>query len=131
MKPKEKPMSKPLHDTPDFAEFITDLANGKVSQKLTEKIAEVAAAVEETGKVGEINIKIQIKKEGTVAVVGTEIKTKIPEHPIHGTLFHFGENGTLLREDPKQMTLKNLDPKPLRAVDDGDDGTEGGGENAN
>lgn len=130
MKPKEKLMSK-IHSTPDFAEFLTDLAQGKVNAKLTEKLAEVAEAVEKTGKQGEVNVKFVVKKEGEVATVGCEVKVKVPDHPLLATMFHFGENGALLREDPRQTNLfKDIAKPALKTVGGGDDeDNEDGGDN--
>ena len=103
-----------LHEAPDFSEFITDLVNGEVNQKLTATMAEVVGAVCETGLNGEVTLKLQIKKESGRAMVGVEIKKKVPEHPVHGTLFFFGNNG-LVRDDPKQMKFKGLDaPKIVK-----------------
>jgi len=118
---KEKePIAKP-YEAPDFAEFITDLAHGDINQKLTDALAEVTNAVEETGKVGELSIKFTVKKEGKMAIVAVDIKKKCPEHPLHGTLFYIGDNGELLRDDPRQLRLKGLDDSartPLRTVED-------------
>lgn len=106
------------YETPDFAEFITDLAHGNINQKLTEALAEVTDAVEETGKAGELTIKFQVRKEGKMAVVAVDVKKKVPEHPLHDTLFYIGDNGELLREDPRQLRLKGLDKPQLRRVED-------------
>lgn len=94
------------YETPDFAEFVTDLDHGKINQHLTEQLAKVVAAVEDTGKQGELIIRLLVKKEGKMAVVGVEIKAKAPQHPLHGTLFYIGDNGELLREDPRR-TMKD------------------------
>ena len=105
------------HEAPDFATFITDLDHGKINQHLTEILAAVVAAVEDTGKVGEVTLKITVKKEGKMAIIGVDVKGKEPKHPLHGTLFYIGENGELLRDDPRQLSLKNLDKPPLKAVE--------------
>ena len=51
-----------------------------------------------------------------MAAVGVEVKSKVPKHPLHGTLFHVGENGELLREDPRQLKMKGLEKPPLKTV---------------
>jgi hypothetical protein len=111
MDEKQKP-----HEAPDFATFITDLDNGRINQLLTDKMAEVVRAVEETGKVGEVSIRFLMKKEGNMAIVGVDVKQKKPEHALHGTLFYIGQNGELLRDDPRQLTLKNLTTPKLKTV---------------
>ena len=105
------------HEAPDFSEFITNLVNGEVNQKLTVTLGEVSEAVNETGLVGEIKLKLTVKKEGGRAIVAVDITKKVPEHPVHGTLFHFG-NGGLVRDDPRQMKMKGLDAPKLKTVED-------------
>lgn len=106
------------YETPDFAEFVTDLAHGSINQKLTMALAQVTNAVEDTGKAGELTLKLQIKKEGKMAAVVVDIRKKVPEHPLHGTLFYIGANGELLREDPRQMRLKGLEKPTLKTVEE-------------
>jgi len=106
-----------IHEVPDFAEFLTNLVNGDVNNRLTDELREVTEAVHETGLVGELRIVLKIKKEGSRAMVSTDITKKVPEHPIHGTLFYFG-NGGLVRDDPRQMSMKGLEAPRLRKVDD-------------
>lgn len=115
-----------VHEAPDFATVVTDLADGTVNQRLSEKLAELVMAVEETGKSGTMTVKIGVKKEGTMAIVGVECTTKIPEHPMHGTLFHLGRAGALLRDDPRQLPLRNLSPVPRVADPFDPDSGEGG-----
>lgn len=91
----------------DFSEFITDLDHGQINQALSDKLAEVVAAVADTGKDGELTIKLTIKREGKMATVGCTAKTKVPEHALHGTLFYFGQSG-LVRDDPKQISLPSV-----------------------
>lgn len=107
------------HEAPDFSEFVTDLADGRVNQRLTATIAEICEAVQDTGLVGELNVKFTFKKESSRAIVAVEIKEKVPRHPEHATLFYFGNNG-LVREDPKQLTMKGLDAPKFKTVKDED-----------
>lgn len=116
MSEKKPPAATPPHPAPSFSEFVTDLDHGRIDQLLTERLAEVVKAVEETGKVGELVFRLAVKLEGKMAVVGAEIKSKVPEHPLHGTLFYVGGNGELLRDDPRQQTMKGLEPPRMRSV---------------
>lgn len=109
-------MSKKIPINPDFAEFITDLSHGSVNQRLTEDLAQVVEAVQETGRVGELTIKLNVKLEGGMAVVNTEIKSKAPRAPLPGTMFFVGNNGSLHREDPRQTKMKSLDAPRLASV---------------
>ncbi len=111
-------MSEPVTDHPSFSEFITDLSHGQVEQRLTQELAELVEAVEGTGKIGTLTLKIHVKREGSVAAVVCESSMKKPKDPMHGTIMHFGNNGALLREDPRQLKLKNLDQPKLRTVEE-------------
>lgn len=103
----------------DILDILEELDHGQVTQRLSEKLAEVVAAVEETGKSGSITLKITVKKEGVHAMVGCDVKVTTPEHPTHGTLFWFA-GGALLRENPKQLKLSELPKPPMKMVaDDG------------
>lgn len=101
----------------DFATLLMDLDHGQVNAELSTRLAEIVEAVEETAKDGTLTLTLKVRKEATRAVVDVDIKGKEPRHPIPGTLFYFGADGNLSREDPKQLKLKNLDvPATLRTV---------------
>lgn len=109
--------TKPQHETVDFATFITEIDYGNVNAKFGEKLSKLIAAVNDTGRSGEMTVKIAVKKEGTMAVVTASSTSKIPEHPLNGSMFFFGEGGSLHREDPRQLKLKNLEKPTLKTVD--------------
>lgn len=75
-------------------------------------------AVYETGKVGTLTVKVNVKKEGTQAVAHCDITAKLPEPPLPGTMFFFDKEGkSIQRDDPRQLTLKSLiAPTPLRTI---------------
>ena len=102
--------SKPLHAHPSFSELVTDLADGQVDQHLTSELSRIAEAVHDTGKVGELTVKLKLKRERGMVLVHVESNAKLPQEALHATLFHVGLNGALLREDPRQQKLKNIDP---------------------
>lgn len=103
-----------VHDTPDFSAFIAEFNYGEINDKITQKLAELVQAVEDVGKSGTLTLKLTIKKDNAVALVGVEVSAKVPEHPLNGSMFFFGENGSLLREDPRQLKLKNIDKPPAK-----------------
>lgn len=106
-----------VHEAPDFSEFVSGLAEGRVNQRLTETLAEVCEAVQETGLVGELIVKFSVKKMNSRALVEVDIKEKVPKHAEHATLFYFGNTG-LVRDDPKQLKFKGLDKPVMRTVKD-------------
>lgn len=117
-KKKDTPDEEALIETQDFATFITDIDYGKVNAKLGEKLSQLIAAVNEVGKAGTLTLKLNVKKENSVAIVTAECVTKIPEHPLNGSMFFFGEDGqSLHREDPRQLSLKDIDKPTLKTVE--------------
>jgi|WetSurMetagenome_2_1015567.scaffolds.fasta_scaffold00090_12 hypothetical protein len=98
-----------------FTETLADLAGGEILNDLTEQLAQVVKAVEETGKVGALTLTIKIGTNGEGAMqVQADIKTKEPQ-PVRGTtiLFH-NSDGSLTRNNPKQGAF-DFKPKVARA----------------
>lgn len=94
-----------------FADVLRELAGGKVYEDLTTQLGEVVTAVMETGKAGEVSVKLSIKSngEGSVRVLA-DVKQKIPSPVMGETLFFATSSGSLVRNDPRQPEL------PLREV---------------
>jgi len=104
-------MSEDVDTSPaatDFAAFVTDIDHGSAHKQLSEKLGELVAAVQDVGKPGTMTVKFNIKKESGVAIVSVECVTKLPDHPMNGAMFWFGDKGKLLRDDPRQLKLKGL-----------------------
>lgn len=94
-----------------FADVIRELAGGSIYEDLTTQLGEVVTAVMETGKVGELSLKLSIKSngEGSVRVLA-DVKQKVPAPTKGETLFFATSSGSLIRNDPRQSEL------PLRDV---------------
>ncbi|HET6613626.1 MAG TPA: hypothetical protein VFG83_16620 [Kofleriaceae bacterium] len=106
----------------DFADFITDLAHGRVHQQLGEAMQRIVSAVEDTGAEGSLTIKLKVTMDGVCAKVDVDAKEKIPREKMPGSMFFFGQNGSLHREDPRQLKLKAIDdPQPNMRVVKGED----------
>lgn len=107
-----------------FADVVRDLAGGRIYEDLGTQLGETVSAVLETGKVGELSLKLTIKpnSEGSVLVTAA-VKQKIPEPTLGSTLFFATTTGSLLRNDPRQteMQLREVpaDDKPLREAVNG------------
>jgi hypothetical protein len=101
----------------DFAEFVTDLDNGRVNQQLGTELQKLVSAVEETGLTGSMTIKLTLTKEGAMAVVDVDSQAKIPHPPHHSSLFYVdANNGTLHKDNPRQLKLKTV-PESKKVVD--------------
>lgn len=109
----------------DFAELITDLGHGETHARLSDDLAKIVEAVEETGLPGKMTITIAVKRSGErTANVDTKWKTDIPRHPAPSQVFFFEAGGGLAKSDPRQtnLPLKDLErpaARPLRTVPGG------------
>lgn len=98
----------------DISALLEELDHGGVNRAASSMLAEVVQAVQKTGNSGELSLKFKVSKEGDKAVVKVDAVHKVPRDPLHSTLFYFGQEGNLERDDPRQMTLKVL-AEPKRA----------------
>lgn len=92
----------------EFSNVIEELAHGDVNRQASEQLAEVVAAVEATGKKGRIVISVSVTKEGTHCVLDADIKTTKPQVGSPATMFFFGKDGAILRDDPRQLDLRSI-----------------------
>lgn len=75
-------------------------------------LSEIVEAAMETGRAGELTIKLKIKPSATdAAEVSCDIKAKVPELPKKPTIFFVVNGDSLIRNNPRQQEL------PLRAVE--------------
>jgi len=93
---------------PDFTTVIEELAHGDVNRQASEQLAEVVRAVEATGKKGRIVVVLEVTREGAHCVLSAAIKTTKPQVGNPSTMFFFGKDGAILRDDPRQLDLKSI-----------------------
>jgi len=96
----------------DFVSTLIAMRGGEVAVDCDLKFKEVLAAVLETGKEGEVILKIKVKPSkfamgGAVIEVETshECKVKRPELSIGKSLFFVAPDGSLTRDDPAQLAM--------------------------
>lgn len=99
------PPTKPLL----VSELLATADEGEVDPKIAKLLQEVSAAVDDTGRPGEVTIKIKVRKEGKHAAVKIEYTGKRPQAPHREEPYYFQEDGTLSREDARQLKLTSLD----------------------
>jgi hypothetical protein len=95
-----------------FAAVLQDIGSGKLAARLATQLAELGAAVSETGKKGSITLKIEVappKKhsmDGALIVSGVSV-AKIPEgdDAAPASIFFADGSGNLTRDDPRQQQL--------------------------
>lgn len=92
----------------DFVEVITDLDDGKVNERGTKVLAELVAAVMETGKKGSLVLKLSVSKQGVMALVKADLSARKPEPAVETSIFWATADGELRREDPRQLKLRTV-----------------------
>ena len=109
---------KPTSAATDVGEFITDLDGGMLDRKLSIALSTVASAVVDLDRVGEVTLKLSMKKiPGTSQVhVGHELKFTRPtmdgkasEVETRTTPMHVGKYGALSFTPPNQLAFLNKD----------------------
>jgi hypothetical protein len=92
---------RPITDT------LRHIGGGVFIDTASDKLAELVAAVDTTGKAGSIDLKIKVKKAtrgGAMHITGTVKVTKPAEDPMEAMLFATPE-GNLVADDPHQQKL--------------------------
>jgi hypothetical protein len=89
-------------------QILSQIRNGALEHEATSDLADVVRGVNNTGKGGELTIKIRIKPTGpadaTLFVDGEVIK-KIPTPERELSIFFPTQDGSLTKTDPNQMPL--------------------------
>lgn len=98
-------MTRPLLET------LHHLEGGHFLAEAADQLAEIVKAVDQTGKGGDLTIKISVRKASSSALaLRGKLTVKMPpEQPLEALMFPTPE-GNLLTEDPRQTKL------PLAAV---------------
>ena len=95
-----------------FDETLRKIRRGVLINELTEQMQDVVKAVEDTGKSGEITIKLTIKKFSRMNAIDItdKVTVKLPQDQPESTMMFATPEGNLVTEDPRQQKL------PLSAV---------------
>jgi hypothetical protein len=94
-------------DVRQFVDFLTE--RGLTQQELSDKLNELAAAVIETGKKGELVLKITMKAAGEDMVVVTDdVVLKAPKPDRASAIYFADENNNLHRNNPAQASFDDL-----------------------
>lgn len=101
-----------------ITDILREMEGGQLVEDATVKWDKVIAAVRETRKAGSLTITLKADTtKGMVIEVTGSISGKVPEFGRPPSVFFVADDGSLVREDPRQPKL------PLRAV--ADDTNEG------
>ncbi len=116
-------MKDPGHVRP-FADFLREQANGRTHDEMTDALAEVVAAVRDTGKKGAVTLTINVtplKNGGGALTVTDVVKKVVPIHDRRASIFYATDAGSLVKDDPNQPTFEGLQevsaPAEVRTLD--------------
>lgn len=107
------------HHVRPFADFLHEQAGGRTHEELTEALAEVVAAVRDTGKKGTLTLTLTVtplKNGGGALTVTDSVKKGVPIHDRRASIFYATNSGSLTRDDPMQPTFEGLQEVPALAV---------------
>lgn len=95
-----------------FLAVIADLRAGRTMDEATEQLGKLIMAVEQTGKGGEMLLRIKVKpaaKDSSLITITDEIATKEPKMDRAPTLmFANKDNGSLTLDDPNATPKGSL-----------------------
>lgn len=93
-----------------FNIVLQDLRDGRVHAELTHQLSELIDRVQETGKAGELTLKLKIKPatRGHVDKImfADSVTTTLPKPDRGEDVFWLGEDNELSRNHPKQSSLE-------------------------
>ena len=93
--------ARPITDT------LRHIGGGVFIDVASDKMAELVAAVDSSGKSGKLTLEVKVKKTtrgGAMHITGTMRLTKPAEEPMEALLFATPE-GNLVADDPHQQKL--------------------------
>lgn len=92
----------------DFLVFLSGVNKGRTAKELGEKLQELVAAIQNTGKAGTLNLKITVKKagkNGDALIVTDEVLVKAPKLTRPESIFFPDAEHNLVRNDPNQASM--------------------------
>jgi hypothetical protein len=96
-----------------FTDVLQDIRGGDVIHELTDQLREVVTRVTETGRPGELSLKLKVKPAskgaGATLIIEDDIKVKLPVHEKGTTILYATKDGDLQRNDPRQPQLVGME----------------------
>jgi hypothetical protein len=90
---------------------VQGLRRGATRAELDEELTNLVNRCRETGKVGELTLKIKVRPEDDQVVqLEDHVATKLPEFPRSKSMYFVTGDGVLTRQDPRQEEI------PLKRV---------------
>ncbi|GAB3156496.1 hypothetical protein GCM10027258_63020 [Amycolatopsis stemonae] len=98
---------------PDFAATLLGIGQGRAHRELSEQMAALVTAVEQTKKGGSLTLTINVKPQKNLGIanamlVTASVGTKLPKFDQQGSIFYATEDGGLARNPGNQQELPGL-----------------------
>lgn len=107
MKPNPKKKEAPAPDN-SFLSAFAELRNGAALNEASDGLAQVVKEVRKTGKSGELTIKMKVTgDDGESMSIRCEVVPKVPKKETRATSFYDAEDGSIQRDNPRQVQLFN------------------------
>lgn len=106
-----------LDDQAEFAAFLVTFNRGRTHDELTKALAEVVAAVADTGKSGTLTLTIKVspaKGVDGMVLVEDDVKAKVPTLSRAAAMFYVTEDGTLSENHPGQLGMFSVQGEQTR-----------------
>ena len=91
-----------------FAEVLSEVNKGVVADEAATRLAELVAAVQETGRKGTLKVLIEVapvKGNDTIVQVSGSVDARPPKAPAPTSFFYPDEDGNLSRNDPNTLPI--------------------------
>ncbi len=95
-----------------FSDFLEELERGEFAHDCSVQLAKVVREVQRTGKAGSLTLKFKLKptdRSGKQVEIDKDLGVTLPKYPRQKSLAYPQEDGSLLREDPRQTTIQEFD----------------------
>lgn len=94
----------------EFATVLLNMAGGASHLELSDELAALVKAVQETGRAGYLNYRISVKPAGknlaqSTVILSDKITAKKPEFEREASMFFADDTGKLHRNNPNQPSL--------------------------
>lgn len=97
-------------ETPTIPDTLSAIRKGGLVAEVQDLIPQVVQAVRDTGKVGEITVKLKFKRaDADVVVISDDVTHKKPRREVPASLFFADDKNQLHRSDPRQADLNLQD----------------------
>lgn len=93
-------------------DVLSTMRNGAADRAMSELLAQVALAVQQTGKKGSVTLKLDVGKlkgGDTELEIKASLKSSLPHEDIPVGIYYSDDKGVLTRNDPRQATMFDAD----------------------